>query len=65
MVWDDEMRGVQSRWLGAAEYRKRLSAVGLTVTREYDDEGENYYFDAIKDGTGASVTTRARGSANA
>jgi hypothetical protein len=25
--------------------------VGLSVTREYEDEGENHYFDAIKKDT--------------
>ena len=48
LVWNDAMTGLESRSLGAVEYRKQLSTVGLSVTREYEDEGENHYFDAIK-----------------
>lgn len=48
VVWKDAMTGLESRSLGAVEYRKQLSAVGLSVIREYDDEGQNYYFDAVK-----------------
>jgi len=47
VVWNDAMTGLESRSLGAAEYRSQLTAVGLLVTREYPDEG-GYYFDAIK-----------------
>lgn len=48
--WNDAMTGLESRSLGADEYRRQLSAVGLTVTSEYEDEGQNHYFDAFKDG---------------
>ena len=48
LVWNDAMTGLESRSLGAAEYRKLLSEVSLTVTREYEDVGENHYFDAVK-----------------
>jgi hypothetical protein len=47
-VWNDAMTGLESRSLGAAEYRQLLSAVDLSVTREYEDEGRNHYFDVIK-----------------
>ena len=43
------MTGREFRSLGAEEYRQRLSAVGLTVAREYQDEGQNHYFDAFKE----------------
>ena len=46
LVWNDAMTGLQSRSLGAAEYRRLLSAAGLCVTSEYEDEGRNHYFDA-------------------
>ena len=49
MVWNDAMTGLQSCSLGAEEYRRRLSAVGLSVASEYEDEGQNHYFDAFKD----------------
>ena len=48
IVWNDAMTGLESRSLGAEEYRRLLSAVELCVTGEYEDEGENHYFDAVK-----------------
>jgi len=48
IVWNDAMTGLESRSLGAAEYRRHLSAVGLSVVSEYEDEGQNHYFDALK-----------------
>lgn len=48
ITWNDAMTGEESRSLGAAEYRRLLSAAGLTVLREYEDEGENHYYDAVK-----------------
>jgi SAM-dependent methyltransferase len=49
-LWNDAMTGFESCSLGAEEYRRQLSAVGLSVAREYEDEGQNHYFDALKDG---------------
>ena len=43
------MTGLQSCSLGAEEYRWQLSTVGLAVATEYEDEGQNHYFDAFKD----------------
>jgi SAM-dependent methyltransferase len=48
VTWNDAMTGLESRSLGATEYRRLLSAVGILVTSEYDDRGENHYFDAFK-----------------
>jgi SAM-dependent methyltransferase len=48
LVWNDAMTGLESRSLGQAEYRKLLSEAGLSVTREYEDVGQNHYFDALK-----------------
>jgi SAM-dependent methyltransferase len=48
VVWDDAMTGLESRSLGFAVYRRELSAAGLALVAEYDDEGENHYFDAVK-----------------
>jgi SAM-dependent methyltransferase len=53
LVWNDAMTGLESRSLGAVEYRSQLTAVGLSVLREYEDEGQNYYFDAFKKNPGA------------
>ena len=48
LVWKDAMTGLQSRSLGANEYRRLLSESGLLVLREYEDVGQNYYFDNVK-----------------
>jgi hypothetical protein len=45
----DVMTGREFHSLGAEEYRQRLSAVGLTVAREYQDEGQNHYFDVFRE----------------
>lgn len=50
VTWLDAMTGEESRSLGAVEYRRSLSAAGLPVVREYNDEGENHYYDAVKVG---------------
>jgi hypothetical protein len=42
------MTGLVSRSLGAAEYRRCLAAAGFTVESEYEDEGENHYYYAVK-----------------
>lgn len=44
----DVLTGLESRSLGADEYRQRLAAVGISVAHEYVDEGGNHYFDAVK-----------------
>jgi SAM-dependent methyltransferase len=49
-VWNDGMTGLESVSLGAEQYRKLLGAVGISVAEEYEDEGENHYFDAFKEG---------------
>ena len=51
LVWNDAMTGLESRSLGPVEYRKLLSEAGLRVTSEYEDVGENHYFDARKEKT--------------
>ncbi|HLO14325.1 MAG TPA: class I SAM-dependent methyltransferase [Anaerolineales bacterium] len=48
LVWTDAMTGLESRSLGAAEYRRLLSAVDVSISSEYEDEGQNHYFDAYK-----------------
>jgi len=47
-VWNDAMTGLESLSLGAEQYRKLLADVGISVAEEYEDEGENHYFDAWK-----------------
>lgn len=58
LVWSDAMTGLESRSLGAEEYRRELSAGGLSLVGEYKDEGENHYFDARKEGI-ASTCNRS------
>ena len=48
LVWNDAMTGLESRSLGAPEYRRLLSAGDISVRSEYEDEGQNHYFDAFK-----------------
>lgn len=47
-VWNDGMTGLGSVSLGAEQYRNLLGAVGISVREEYEDEGENHYFDAFR-----------------
>jgi hypothetical protein len=42
------MRGLESRSLGATEYRRQLLALGLGVASEYEREGRNHYLDVFK-----------------
>lgn len=46
-TWQDAMTGFESVSLGAERYRKLLADVGLSVADEYEDVGENHYFDAF------------------
>lgn len=59
LVWNDAMTGLESRSLGAAEYRRLLASVGLSVVSEYEDEGGNHYYDAVKNGADDFARTRA------
>jgi hypothetical protein len=49
-VWNDAMTGLESVSLEAVEYRKLLGAAGISVAEEYEDVGQNHYFDALKGG---------------
>jgi len=49
MTWLDAMTGGESRSLGAEAYREGVSDVGLTVLCGYEDEGENHYYEVVKD----------------
>jgi SAM-dependent methyltransferase len=48
-TWNDAMTGLESISLGAEQYRELLRAAGLSVAKEYDDVGENHYFDAFRE----------------
>ena len=47
-TWRDAMTGLESVSLGAEKYKVLLDTAGLTVSDEYEDEGQNHYFDAFK-----------------
>jgi SAM-dependent methyltransferase len=46
--WSDNLTGRRSISLGADEYRRLLATNGLTVTEEFEDEGDNHYYVAIR-----------------
>lgn len=46
--WKDVMTGQCSISLGAEKYKELLSASGLSLIEEFEDEGGNHYFSAIK-----------------
>jgi SAM-dependent methyltransferase len=47
-TWADLSTGRPSLSLGAHTYKAELAQAGLTCVGEYDDEGENHYYDAVK-----------------
>lgn len=44
--WTDVLTGLESRSLGGPAYRRALAAAGLAVVREYEDAGQNHYYEA-------------------
>jgi 2-polyprenyl-3-methyl-5-hydroxy-6-metoxy-1,4-benzoquinol methylase len=46
--WIDLMTGRQSRSLGAGAYVALLSEADMTLMSEYTDEGQNHYYDAVR-----------------
>jgi SAM-dependent methyltransferase len=47
-VWKDAMTGLESISLGGEQYKELLRAAGISVAEEYEDVGENHYFDAFR-----------------
>jgi 2-polyprenyl-3-methyl-5-hydroxy-6-metoxy-1,4-benzoquinol methylase len=47
-TWEDLSTKRQSVSLGADAYKTLLADAGLTVRAEYDDEGDNHYYEALK-----------------
>jgi len=47
-TWHDAMTGERSESLGAGVYREHLAAAGFVLLEEFEDEGENHYYDAVK-----------------
>lgn len=48
MEWEDAITAVPSRSLGAEKYKALLTAAGLSLVEEFEDEGENHYYHAVK-----------------
>ncbi|KQS34248.1 bifunctional 2-polyprenyl-6-hydroxyphenol methylase/3-demethylubiquinol 3-O-methyltransferase UbiG [Dyadobacter sp. Leaf189] len=46
--WEDVITLQESVSLGSEKYKELLTAVGLTVIEEFEDEGENHYYSAVK-----------------
>ena len=44
--WKDALTGRDSYALGADVYRGLIDGAGLTLIREFDDEGDNHYYQA-------------------
>jgi SAM-dependent methyltransferase len=55
--WRDVLTGRVSRSLGADVYRRALESAGLTMVREFDDEGGNHYYEAQRTRSTSSFTT--------
>jgi SAM-dependent methyltransferase len=47
--WADLSTGRPSVSLGRDRYRSAMAGAGLVLAGEYEDEGENHYYDAIKE----------------
>lgn len=50
--WKDAMTGRPSLSLGAAAYREILAEGGISVQGEFEDRGDNHYYEAVKQGPG-------------
>lgn len=46
--WRDAMTDQHSLSLGPEKYKELLAGSGLSLVEEFEDEGENHYFNAIK-----------------
>lgn len=47
-TWKDVLTGQLSTSLGSTVYRELLLASGLSLIEEFEDEGENHYYSAVK-----------------
>lgn len=48
MKWNDAITEIESVSLGAERYKELLAASGLSLIEEFEDEGENHYYHAVK-----------------
>lgn len=47
-AWSDITTGRPSLSLGAEEYAHAIAQAGMVIVNDYFDEGENYYYEAVK-----------------
>lgn len=52
--WTDAMTGRESRSLGLAAYHRQLAAAGLCLVRDYEGEGQNHHYEAVKPAAGCA-----------
>lgn len=48
MKWNDAITEIESMSLGEEKYTELLAASGLSLIEEFQDEGENHYYHAVK-----------------
>ncbi|MEO6286656.1 MAG: class I SAM-dependent methyltransferase [Dyadobacter sp.] len=48
LKWEDAITAIESISLGAERYNELLAASGLSLIEEFEDEGENHYYHAVK-----------------
>jgi 2-polyprenyl-3-methyl-5-hydroxy-6-metoxy-1,4-benzoquinol methylase len=48
MKWEDAITAIESISLGAERYKELLAASGLSLIEEFEDEGENHYYHAVR-----------------
>jgi len=48
MNWKDAITEIESTSLGTEGYKALLTASGLSLIAEFEDEGENHYYHAVK-----------------
>lgn len=48
LTWEDAITEIESISLGAEKYNELLTASGLSLLEEFDDEGENHYYHAVR-----------------
>ena len=48
LTWEDAITELESISLGAERYKALLCASGLSLIEEFDDEGENHYYHAVR-----------------
>jgi 2-polyprenyl-3-methyl-5-hydroxy-6-metoxy-1,4-benzoquinol methylase len=48
MKWEDAITEIESISIGAEKYKALLESSGLSLMEEFEDEGENHYYHAVR-----------------